>query len=53
MPVLFFYKNYTFRFWSAEESRPHVHAIGPNGEVKFWLDPDSVSNNDTHIKDMM
>lgn len=42
MPVIFFYKDYSVKFWSAEEERPHVHAIGTDAEVKFWLDPDGV-----------
>ncbi len=29
-----------FFFFSREESRIHVHAQGPDGEAKFWLDPD-------------
>ena len=42
MPVIFFYKDYSVKFWSAEEERPHVYAIGTDAEVKFWLDPDGV-----------
>ena len=40
--IIFFYKDYSVKFWSAEEERPHVHAIGTDAEVKFWLDPDGV-----------
>lgn len=29
-----------FFFFSREESRIHVHVQGPDGEAKFWLDPD-------------
>jgi hypothetical protein len=26
-------------FFSREEQRPHIHAIYPDGEAKFWLEP--------------
>ncbi|HSM50924.1 MAG TPA: DUF4160 domain-containing protein, partial [Thermoanaerobaculia bacterium] len=33
-------------FFSREETRLHVHAIGPEGEAKFWLEPEiSVAQN--------
>ncbi len=38
MPVLFYYKNLVIKFWSAEESRPHVQALSDVCQVKFWLD---------------
>ena len=28
-----------FFFFSREESRVHVHALGAEGEAKFWLEP--------------
>ncbi len=27
-------------FFSREESRAHVHVAHPDGEAKFWIDPD-------------
>jgi hypothetical protein len=27
-------------FFSREESRVHVHISGPDGEAKFWLEPE-------------
>lgn len=27
-------------FFSREEERPHVHVAHPDGEAKFWLDPE-------------
>ena len=27
-------------FFSREEPRRHVHVAHPDGEAKFWLDPD-------------
>lgn len=27
-------------FFSREEPRPHVHVAHPDGEAKFWIDPD-------------
>ena len=38
-PTVFKWKEYRFFFFSREERRPHVHAIGPDGEAKFWLEP--------------
>ncbi len=29
-----------FFVFSREEARIHVHAVGPNGEAKFWLEPE-------------
>lgn len=29
-----------FFFFSREENRLHIHAIGPDGEAKFWLEPE-------------
>jgi len=29
-----------FFFFSREESRPHVHVHTPDGEAKFWLEPE-------------
>lgn len=28
-----------FFFFSREETRIHIHALGPNGEAKFWMTP--------------
>jgi len=27
-------------FFSREEPRPHVHVSHPDGEAKFWIEPD-------------
>jgi hypothetical protein len=29
-----------FFFFSREETRIHIHVLGPDGEAKFWLIPD-------------
>ena len=29
-----------FFFFSREESRIHVHVLGPDGEAKIWIEPD-------------
>lgn len=42
MPVIFYYKNFIIRFWSSEETRPHVHVLSENCKIKFWLDEDGV-----------
>jgi hypothetical protein len=39
-PTVFRYGSYRFYFFSREESRMHVHVLSPNGEAKFWLEPD-------------
>ena len=31
---------FRFFFFSREESRPHVHVHSPDGEAKFWLEPE-------------
>ena len=38
-PTIFRYGSYRFLFFSREETRVHIHALGPDGEAKFWLDP--------------
>jgi len=38
-PTVLRYKNYSFRFFSKEESRAHVHVSSPGGDAKFWLEP--------------
>ena len=37
-PTIFQYENFRF-FFSREEPRMHVHVYTPNGEAKFWLEP--------------
>ena len=36
---MFRYRQYRFFFFSREESRIHVHVVSPDGEAKFWLEP--------------
>lgn len=31
--------GYRFFFFSREEPRMHVHVYNPEGEAKFWLEP--------------
>lgn len=38
-PTIFRYRNYRFFFFSREEPRLHVHVFSPDGEAKFWLEP--------------
>ena len=33
-------KGYRFYFFSLEENRMHVHVAGPDGDAKFWLEPE-------------
>ena len=39
-PTVFREKGYKFFFFSLEETRRHVHVRSPDGEAKFWLEPD-------------
>jgi hypothetical protein len=39
-PTVFREGPFRFFFFSREERRMHVHIIGPNGEAKFWIEPD-------------
>ncbi|MFQ5741043.1 MAG: DUF4160 domain-containing protein [Acidobacteriota bacterium] len=38
-PTVFRAAGLRFFFFSREEPRIHIHAIGPGGEAKFWLEP--------------
>jgi hypothetical protein len=39
-PTIFRVGPFRFYFFSREESRPHVHVHTPDGEAKFWIDPE-------------
>ena len=39
-PTVFHYKQYRFFFFSREEPRRHIHVRSPDGEAKFWLEPE-------------
>ena len=39
-PTVFRYKDYRFFFFSREEMRKHVHIYCPDGEAKYWIDPE-------------
>jgi len=38
-PTVFRRKNYRFYFFSREEVRMHIHVISPEGEAKYWIEP--------------
>ena len=38
-PTVFPYRQDRFFFFSREEPRMHVHVFSPDGEAKFWLEP--------------
>ena len=40
MPTVLKIGPYRFYFFSREESRIHIHVSCPDGEAKFWLDPE-------------
>jgi len=39
-PTVFKEQNYRFFFFSREEARMHVHVVSPEGEAKFWIEPE-------------
>lgn len=39
-PTVFKEQNYRFFFFSREEKRVHIHVISPEGEAKFWIEPE-------------
>ena len=54
-PTVFKEKNYRFFFFSREENRLHIHVVSPDGEAKFWIEPNielakSVGFNKKQIK---
>jgi hypothetical protein len=38
-PTIFRDGSLRFYFFSREEPRMHVHVKGPDGEAKFWVEP--------------
>ena len=38
-PTVFKVRNYRFFFFSREETRMHIHVLSPDGEAKFWIEP--------------
>jgi hypothetical protein len=38
-PTVFCHGAFRFYFFSREEPRIHVHVHCPDGEAKFWLEP--------------
>ena len=39
-PTIFRDRGFRYFFFSLEESRMHVHIRSPDGEAKFWLEPE-------------
>jgi len=39
-PTVLYDGDCRFFFFSREESRMHVHVHCPDGEAKFWLEPE-------------
>jgi hypothetical protein len=39
-PTVFREGPFRFFFFSREEVRKHVHVLSPEGEAKFWLEPE-------------
>jgi hypothetical protein len=37
--------KYRFFFFSREELKKHVHVISPEGEAKFWIEPEVILAN--------
>lgn len=38
-PTVFKERNFRFFFFSREEKRMHIHVVSPDGEAKFWIEP--------------
>ena len=39
-PTVFRVNNARFYFFTREEPRMHIHVQTPDGEAKFWMEPD-------------
>ena len=39
-PTVLRHKNYRLLFFSKEENRIHIHISSPDGEAKFWIEPE-------------
>lgn len=39
-PTIFREGPFRFFFFSREEDRLHVHVTSPDGEAKFWIEPE-------------
>lgn len=39
-PTLFRVNNARFYFFTREEPRMHIHVQTPDGEAKFWIEPE-------------
>lgn len=39
-PTVFRDGSFRYYFFSREEPRKHVHVLSPDGEAKFWLEPE-------------
>ena len=38
-PAVFRAEGFVFSFYANEEERMHVHAVRPDAEAKFWIEP--------------
>lgn len=44
-------KGYTFKIYSNEEERMHIHVVKGDAEAKFWLEPQlELASNDGYPK---
>ncbi|HVT43396.1 MAG TPA: DUF4160 domain-containing protein [Thermoanaerobaculia bacterium] len=48
-PTIFRAGTYRFYFFSLEESRLHVHVQSPDGEAKFWVEPEIELARNEHL----
>ncbi len=39
-PTVFRHRNARFYFFTREEPRMHIHVQTPEGEAKFWMEPE-------------
>jgi hypothetical protein len=50
-PTVFRQGPFRFFFFSREETRMHVHILGPDGEAKLWMEPAVNLSHRTGFKD--
>ena len=53
-PTVFRERGFRFLFFSREEPRLHLHVQGPDGEAKFWIEPEIIlaTNHGLSTKDL-
>ena len=50
-PTVFREGSNRYYFFSREEARMHIHVLTPNGEAKFWIEPEIELVNHSGLSD--